>query len=140
VRVDCDGWLRQAARMYLTLFIILGNIPIRHHLEDGELVHTIAFDDPRSSTHFLKARSGRLYTKTFAPNTLLPRPVFDLSSPGSLGMCLYTYRVVDINGYRARVAGSAATRVTEVLRDEFGLRTFSFIAPDGYWWQLIERP
>lgn len=106
---------------------------------DGETIHTITFDDPRSSTNYLNARSGRLYTKTFVPNSFLPDPVFKLSSPGSLGTCLYTYRVADVDGYRERVASSPATRVSEVVRDEFGARSFSFIAPDGYWWQLIER-
>lgn len=103
------------------------------------MIHTITFDDPRSSTDFMKARSGRLYTKTFTPNKLLPQPVFDLSSPGSLGMCLYTYRVADVHMYRERVAASAATRVSQVMRDEFNDESFSFIAPDGYWWQIIER-
>lgn len=107
--------------------------------EGGEIIHTTDFDDPRSSTNFKKMRSGRLHTKTFTPNTLLLDPVFDKTSPGALGMTLYSYRVADIDMYRERVAASAATRVSQVILDEFGFRTFSFVAPDGYWWQIIER-
>jgi hypothetical protein len=102
-------------------------------------MHTISFDDPRSSKDFRKARSGRLYTKTFKPNSHVIRRVFNLSSPGCLGMSLYSYRVSDVEAYRASVAASAATRVTPVVKDEFGLPSFSFIAPDGYWWQITER-
>ena len=54
-------------------------------------------------------------------------------------MSLYTYRVDDLDGYRDRIHASAAQDVTEIGADEFGDRSFSFTAPDGYFWTLIER-
>jgi hypothetical protein len=101
-------------------------------------IHTSTFDDPRSSKDFTKAMSGRLYCKVFTPNTGLTS-VFDLTSPGSLGMCLYTLRVADIAGYHAKLEASAARRVSDVMKNELGERSVTFVAPDGYWWQLIEH-
>jgi uncharacterized glyoxalase superfamily protein PhnB len=37
-----------------------------------------------------------------------------------------------------RVCGSGATGLTDVLADEFGTRSFSFVAPDGYSWTLLQ--
>ena len=37
-----------------------------------------------------------------------------------------------------RVHGSGATALTDVLQDEFGTRSFSFAAPDGYFWTLLQ--
>jgi len=36
------------------------------------------------------------------------------------------------------VHGSGATGLTDVLPDEFGARSFSFTAPDGYCWTLLQ--
>ncbi|MDQ1309562.1 MAG: hypothetical protein QG601_831, partial [Pseudomonadota bacterium] len=36
------------------------------------------------------------------------------------------------------VQAGGATRVTDVLADEFGTRAFSFVAPDGYSWTLLQ--
>jgi hypothetical protein len=35
-----------------------------------------------------------------------------------------------------RVHGGGATSITQVLPDEFGTQSFSFVAPDGYCWVL----
>jgi uncharacterized glyoxalase superfamily protein PhnB len=37
-----------------------------------------------------------------------------------------------------RVHGGGATSITDVLPDEFGERAFSFVAPDGYSWTLVQ--
>lgn len=97
-----------------------------------------AFDDPRSSvTDLQAARSGRLYIVRFPEAQSLPDS-FELAQPGSLGVSLYTYRVSDIAAYREGVQASAAQTVTEIFNNEFGDRSFSFIAPDGYFWTLVE--
>jgi hypothetical protein len=37
-----------------------------------------------------------------------------------------------------RVSAAGARRVSDVLADEFGTRCFTFDAPDGYAWLLLE--
>jgi len=107
-------------------------------LQPGENFFVTAFDDPRSSvTDLQAARSGRLYVVRFPEAQSLPDR-FELAKPGCLGMSLYTYQVSDLAAYRGRVQASAAQAVTELYSNEFGDRSFSFIAPDGYFWTLVE--
>ena len=61
------------------------------------------------------------------------------SRPGCLGTSLYTLQVADIKTYHQKVTDSEATEVTEILVNEFGETSFSFVAPDGYFWTLLER-
>lgn len=107
-------------------------------LQPGEKFIVTAFDDPRSSvTDWQAARSGRLYIVRFPEAYSLPDR-FEQAQPGCLGMSLYTYRVGDLEGYRDRIQASSAQAVTEICQNEFGDRSFSFIAPDGYFWTLVE--
>lgn len=53
-------------------------------------------------------------------------------------MSLYTYRVSSIAEYFQRVKASNAQKITEIVANELGEQSFSFIAPDGYFWTLIE--
>ena len=62
---------------------------------------------------------------------------FTETKPGALGMSLYTYRVNAIAKYFNRVKNSKASQVTEIIPNEFGEESFSFISPDGYFWTLI---
>ncbi len=104
----------------------------------GERFWVTAFDDPRSSvSDWQAARSGRLYIVRFPEALDLPI-AHEKSRPGCLGMSLYTYRVSDLEGMCDRVHDSAADNVTDIVTDEFGDRSFSFIAPDGYFWTLLE--
>lgn len=108
-------------------------------LQPEENFIVTAFDDPRSSKENLQAaRSGRLYIIRF-PESIKLESCFDKSQPGCLGMSLYTYRVIDIEDYFRRIQGSAAKKVSELEVNEFGERSFSFIAPDGYFWTLLSR-
>jgi catechol 2,3-dioxygenase-like lactoylglutathione lyase family enzyme len=107
-------------------------------LQPGEKFFVTAFDDPRSSvTDWQAARSGRLYIIRFPETKSLPNR-FEMAQPGCLGISLYTYRVTDIAAYRDRVQASSAQAVTEIFENEFGDRSFSFTAPDGYFWTLVE--
>jgi catechol 2,3-dioxygenase-like lactoylglutathione lyase family enzyme len=102
---------------------------------EGFLVTT--FDDPRSSkSDFMAARSGRLYIIRF-PDSIKLAERFDEAKPGCLGMSLYTYRVRGLKDYFNRVKGSTAQNVTEIVGNEFGEESFSFVAPDGYFWTLV---
>lgn len=107
-------------------------------LQPGEKFFVTAFDDPRSSvTDWQSARSGRLYVVRFPEAQSLPDR-FDQAQPGCLGVSLYTYQVGDLAAYHDRIQASSVQAVTEICRNEFGDRSFSFIAPDGYFWTLVE--
>jgi uncharacterized glyoxalase superfamily protein PhnB len=95
------------------------------------------FDNPKSSTDPANALSGRLKIIWFSPESKLENK-FGSSKPGSLGYSLYTYRVKGIENYRQKVKASKATNVTEIQKNEFGEKSFSFIAPDGYFWTILE--
>jgi uncharacterized glyoxalase superfamily protein PhnB len=108
------------------------------HLQPGEKFIVTAFDDPRSSvSDFMQARSGRLYIIRF-PESIQLESRYELAQPGSLGMCLYTYRVQRIDDYFTRVENSCARKLTQMNSNEFGEKSFSFVAPDGYFWTLVE--
>ncbi len=108
-------------------------------LEPGDVYYNTDFDDPRSSkSDFTKMRSGRLKIIRFPESAKLPDKRGS-SRPGCLGLSLYTYRVGDIAAYRAKLLASAATGVTAIVADEFGDKSFSFTAPDGYVWTLIQE-
>lgn len=94
------------------------------------------FDNPKSSKNPLEALSGRLKIIWFSPESNLENK-FDYSKPGSLGYSLYTYRVTGIEKYHEKVKASKATNVTEIRKNEFGEKSFSFVAPDGYFWTLV---
>lgn len=107
-------------------------------LNPGEKFIVTAFDDPRSSqTDFMAARSGRLYIIHFPENITLESRFVD-AQPGSLGMCLYTYKVQEIETYWQLVRESAAKKITEIVNNEFAENSFSFVGPDGYFWNIVE--
>lgn len=107
-------------------------------LEPGETYTTTDFDDPRSSAADpQKARSGRLKIIRFPENTKLENKI-SFANPGSLGYSLYTFRVKGIKNYHEKVKQSRATNLTDVYKNEFGEQSFSFVAPDGYFWTILE--
>lgn len=107
------------------------------HLQPGEKFFVTAFDDPRSSqTDLTAARSGRLYIVRF-PDSINIESRFELARPGSLGMCLYTYRVRELERFCDRIIASRVQKFTTLVENEFGELCFSFVAPDGYFWTLI---
>jgi uncharacterized glyoxalase superfamily protein PhnB len=105
-------------------------------LEPGEKYMCTDFDDPRSSTNPMLAYSGRLKIIRYNDEADLSA-CYEQARPGSLGCSLYTYRVDDINAYHARVSESAATDVTPIHENEFDESSFSFTAPDGYFWTIL---
>lgn len=107
-------------------------------LERDQRYGTTDYDNPKSSKDPMRALSGRLKIIWFSPESNL-EDKFDHSRPGSLGYSLYTYNVSGIEFYYRRVKNSKAKEVTDVLLNEFGERSFSFIAPDGYFWNILEK-
>lgn len=106
-------------------------------LQPQESFFVTAFDDPRSSqTDWQAVRSGRLYILRF-PEAIPLGVQFERSCPGCLGLSLYTYRVQDLETYHQKVQDSTATGITAIHHNEFGEPSFSFTAPDGYFWTVI---
>lgn len=95
------------------------------------------FDNPKSSKNPAEALSGRLKIIWFSPESKLENK-FAYTNPGSLGYSLYTYRVKGIESYHTKVKASKATGLTEIQKNEFGEKSFSFVAPDGYFWTILE--
>ena len=85
--------------------------------ENRERMLSYYFTAPlTSTTDKPEIRSGNLEVLRFEgslPNKLA------YSRPGSLGVCLYTMKVKDIQLYYQRVSSSEATEVTQVYENEF---------------------
>ena len=105
-------------------------------LTPDESFSEVDFDDPAAGDHPTEHLPGRL--RCFLMRSpKAPDDRLALAQPGNLGHSLYSVRVTDIDAMHARVAASAATRLTEVQPDEYGLPSFSFIAPDGFTWMVM---
>ncbi len=107
-------------------------------LREGEGDATTDFDDPRSVPgDVLSYRSGRLKIIRF-PDTLDTADLRAAARPGALGLTMYTLRVRDLDAAREVVLSNGAGDVTAIGTNALGERSFSFTAPDGYAWALIE--
>jgi len=106
-------------------------------LEPGEGFHMVDFDDPASGHALRERRSGKLKCVRFAASAKIEHKL-DRSRAGCLGYSLYCWRVDDIDAMRRKVDASAATQLTPIKEDEFGRRSFTFFAPDGYHWMLLQ--
>ncbi|MBI1242729.1 VOC family protein [Umezakia ovalisporum] len=107
-------------------------------LQPGEKFIVTAFDDPRSAkNHLMAARSGRLYIVRF-PEAINLESRFEASQPGCFGISLYTYRIRDIQQYCHRIKASSVLKYTSIIENEFREKSFSFVAPDGYFWNLVQ--
>ncbi len=105
-------------------------------MKPGEEYYGTTVDNPRSGRTPGTAVSGRMLLRRI-PTKVKIENLMERSRPGSLGYSLYTYRVTDINDYHPKVKSSRAKSVTVVTANEFGERSFSFIAPDGHHWTLV---
>lgn len=106
-------------------------------LEPGEGFHMIDFDDPASKPALHERRSGKLKCVRFAASAKIEQKL-DHSRAGCLGYSLYCWRVDDIDAMWKKVGASGASEITPVQHDEFGRRSFTFFAPDGYHWMLLQ--
>jgi catechol 2,3-dioxygenase-like lactoylglutathione lyase family enzyme len=106
-------------------------------LEPGEWQRVTDLDDLGPPPDPMLGRSGRVKLFRFDDGRRLPDKR-DVARPGYLGPSLYTYRVEPIERVRGQVVDSGGRGVTPILADEFGRRAFTFEAPDGYVWTLVE--
>ena len=105
-------------------------------LEPGDDSFSNLIDNPLAGAGPESNVSGRILVRRI-PTSVKADNHSELSRPGCLGHSLYTYRVIDLDAYLVRLRGSRATSVTEIRTNEFGERSFSFVAPDGYDWTLV---
>lgn len=105
-------------------------------LGEGEGFHMHRFDDPRGGDGLAK-RSGRVIFFSFRDSVEMP-DLRAASRPGALGLCLYSWRVHNIEKVREIVLKAGATQVSEVLPNEFGERAITLVAPDSTPWTLID--
>mgnify|MGYP001169029176 FL=1 len=104
----------------------------------GDSFTMIDFDDVRSEAPFDKQISGRL--RVFNINsTREEKDMHTKSKPGNLGYSLYTYRTNNAKEMYNRINDIVGDSITQLTIDEFGDKAFSFNAPDGYFWTLVER-
>ena len=61
-----------------------------------------------------------------------------VARPGALGPALYYQRVADIEAVHAAITRAGGTGLTSISADEFGDPCFTFTAPDGYVWAVVE--
>ncbi len=108
-----------------------------YDLKPNEIYYGTTVDDPRAGATPDKAVSGRMLVRRL-PKGMAPENLIARSRPGSLGLSLYTYRVNGIEGFHAKVKASKATNVTDIMKNEFGEKSFSFVAPDGHTFTLVE--
>lgn len=106
-------------------------------LQPGEGFHMVDFDDPRSGHALAERRSGKLKCVRFAADAKIEHRLHQ-SRAGCLGYSLYCWRTRELDALQRRVAAAGARAVTDIHADEFGRRGFTFDAPDGYHWMLIE--
>jgi catechol 2,3-dioxygenase-like lactoylglutathione lyase family enzyme len=109
-----------------------------YDLKPGEFYYGTAVDDPRSGDTPDKAISGRMLVRRI-PLAQAKENLIARAQPGSLGLSLYVYRVRGLAAYHAKVKASAAHRVSAIRRNEFGEASFSFTAPDGHVFNLLEQ-
>ncbi len=108
-----------------------------YDMQPHEIYYGTTVDDPRAGATPDKAVSGRMLVRRL-PKGVAKENWIARSRPGSLGLSLYTYRVKGLESFHAKVKASKATNVTEILKNEFGEQSFSFVAPDGHTFTLIE--
>jgi hypothetical protein len=96
-------------------------------LSEGQEFYLSAFASPQMNVGMLQVYSP-----------LYPTPdKCDYAQPGSLGLCLFTYRVDAIAAFHQQVNCSVATNVTPIIPNEFGEPSFGFFAPDGMYWVIV---
>ena len=108
-------------------------------LTEDETHWNTTFEEPRSGETQDTRRSGRLLCFRFPTSSEMVE-MWDDASPGALGMSLYTWRVTDIDAAHKKAEAAGATDMTDIQPDEFGDKSFSFRAPDGYFWTFVQAP
>ena len=81
--------------------------------------------------------SGWLKTIRFSDQSQLENK-FSCANLGSLGYSLYTFQVDSIQIMHQKIQNGKANNLTDISLNEFGEKSFSFIALDGYFWSILQ--
>lgn len=107
-------------------------------LTPEESFSEVDFDDPEAGDDYTEHLPGRL--RCFLMRS--PKPADDRmaqAQPGNLGHSLYSVRVGDVEAMHQRISNSEATSVSDIMPDEFGVPSFSFVAPDSFTWTVMQH-
>lgn len=106
-------------------------------LTPEESFSEVDFDDPEAGDDPTEHLPGRL--RCFLMRS--PEPPddrLDRAQPGHLGHSFYSIRVRDLAAMHDAVMKSGATKITGIQPDEFSVPAFTFTAPDGFAWAVME--
>jgi hypothetical protein len=134
--VDVLGLVAHADERFIRYEEMSDSVRALFMLEPGDDSFSNLIDNPLAGRGPQDNVSGRILVRRI-PTNVKANDHHELSRPGSLGHSLYSYRVTNIDDYRVKLRASRATNVTEVLANEFGEKSVSFRAPDGYDWTLV---
>lgn len=60
------------------------------------------------------------------------------SKPGTRGLCSASYKAKEIDTLYSSVVSSSATEISDLCINEFDENSFTFVAPDGVHWTIVE--
>ncbi len=146
--VDCEDEALDFYDQVLGLIRVVDNFESRYNLASRNILE-VKKDEPDermfnyyfiapgySLSHKNQVQSGNFEVLRFEGNI---ENKHSYSRPGCLGTSLYTLQVIDIGSSHQKVSNSETTKVTKIIVNEFGENSFSFVAPDGYFWTLLEN-
>lgn len=106
----------------------------------GDRFNTTNFDSPESSMKVQEYLSGRIHVLRYAADVEVP-DCRQASRPGTIGPNNYTLRLAKerlVPMHEKVKAAAGVTEATPCVTNEFGESSFSFVAPDGYFWTLLQ--
>jgi catechol 2,3-dioxygenase-like lactoylglutathione lyase family enzyme len=104
-------------------------------LVEGETHWSYTFEEPRSGADNDTRRSGRLLMFRFKRDSNL-QDRRARSSPGALGYSLFTWRVRNVDAMRENCRSFGCNAISDVIADEFGVRSFTCTTPDSVVWMF----
>jgi len=99
-------------------------------LQEGESFDVIVYEAPGEPSGLLRV---------YGPNEAREDNRLK-SRPGQLGNCGYSYRYPGrtLEPRILKLEEAGATDITPIMLNEFGEPSVSFVAPDGFFWNLLE--
>lgn len=107
-------------------------------LTESESLTEINFENPRSGAAPSEIRAGRLRVFVIE-SSAEEQDLRALAQPGHLGYGCYSCAVAEL-GETEAIRAAGAELIASPTTNEFGEMSIGFRAPDGYVWQLLEKP
>lgn len=139
-----QGAVRQKNQISGPFMFDYGQGYIAHNIQTpASFVGQFYYLAPMFDPVLAEGSAGKVVMDLVLPSQGGPLPILpdslSISRPGIEGISHMSFKVLDIQDYHRRVSASEATDITPVLKDEFGEMAFSFVAPDGVYWTLIQH-